>query len=217
MALRLGGRYLRHHGGLATVRAIIGRYVYRSYDGVVVRATLVGPPAADHAGGVAFRRATAADLARLEELDRHGRGAIQRAYVEEGDWLFVACDGDRIVATRRYSHQVRAAPVSRVVALGKRQVWAADVFTLPEYRSQGIGRQRALFADRFLASQGYTELFGSIAASNEPSIRLSLGKGTELTHYISYRRVLFHERVRVSNEALRRLETRLRTTRPGPG
>jgi GNAT superfamily N-acetyltransferase len=200
-----------YQGGLARIaRTVVARYVYGAYEGVVVRASLAGPPAADRVGDVIFRHATDADLNRLQEFDRFGRGSVQRAYVRErNDWLFVACQGERIVATRRYSHDVRDGRMSRVISLGRGQVWAADVFALPEYRSQGIGRRLAFFGDRFLAAQSYTELYASIDARNEPSLRLSLGKGTELVEYVIYRRLLFYERVRRSSESLRALKAQL--------
>ena len=211
-----GRWYVSPRGFIAAVCAVVNRYIYRSEAVVIVRATLAGPPPADHIDDIVFRRATAADLNRLEELDRYGRGSIQRAYVQnDNDWLFVACHGDRIVAVRRYSTRVRDPRVSRVVALRPGQVWSADIFALPEYRSQGIGRSLAVFADRYMASRNYTELLGAISASNEPSIRLSLGKGTELLHYVSYKRLFGYERVRVSKSSLNRLEARLKAKRSG--
>lgn len=207
-----------YRGLLAALRSLIDRYVYQSHDLVIVRATLAGPPAPDHVGGIVFRLASAVDLTRLDELDRYNRGSIQRRYVEqESDWLFVGCHGDRIVATRRYSTKVRDPRVSQVVELRSGQLWIADVFALPEYRSQGIGRHLSIFSDRYMASRNYTELLAAIAASNEASLRMSLGKGTDLVQYVSYRRILGYRLVRVSQSSLNKLEAILNAKRSSDG
>lgn len=201
--LGYGWRYFRRRGLIAVVRAIINRYVYRSYQGVIFCTRLAGPPTEDHVGNVVFRLATTSDLDHLAELEHYGRGASLRAGVlEDNDWLFIACHGDRIVATRQYS---RAVPphglLSRVIHLGPAQVYMADVFCLPEYRSQGIARRLALFGDRGMASSGYTESVAATAAGNIPSLRMSLRKGNgHPISYVSYVRLLFYERLVVSKD-----------------
>lgn len=210
-ALGYGWRYVRRQGLTAALRTLFNRYVYGSHECFVLRCDLAGPPAADHVGEVVFRLATPSDLDHLDQLDRYGRGARQRAHVkEDNDWLFIACHGDRIVATRRYS---RALPLhglmSRVVQLSQRQVWAADIFCLPEYRNQAIARHLALFAERFLASQDYTELLTSVTVTNTASLRMSLHKGSEPFCYVAYSRLLFYERLVVSKEIPERFGARL--------
>ena len=175
----------------------------------MLRCALAGPPAADHVGDVVFRLATPADLDDLAEFERYGRGSAQRAYVEEdGDWLFVASHGQRIVATRRYSRAVPPyALMSRVIRLGRGQVWGADIFALPEYRNRHIARHLAIFGERWLASQGYTELFTSVSADNTASLRMSYEKGSRPFYHVTYFRLLLYERLRVSTEIPRRFET----------
>ncbi len=125
----------------------------------------------------------------------------------------MACHGDRIVATRRCSREIRDPLAARVVALRAGQLWGADVFCLPEYRSQGVGSRLALFADRQLASKGYTEVLATVEARNVPSLRLSLRKGSELAYYVSYLRLPFYERLRIS-ERMPRWCARAMTRRP---
>jgi GNAT superfamily N-acetyltransferase len=206
---RLGNwwRYVRHHGLMAAGRIMINRYVYRSHRFVVTRAVLAGPPAADHAGDIVFRLATSSDLDHLDELERYGRGSTHRSHVkQDSDWLFVACHGDRIVATRRYSRALPPASrdghglMSRVMQLDPGQVWVADTFCLPEYRRQGLARLLGLFAKRFLASLGYKENFSAIAITNTPALRMSRHQGSQRVCYVSYFRLLFYERLRVSKE-----------------
>ena len=143
--------------------------------------------------------ATRSDLDRLHELDRYGREARHRQYVQQDDdWLFVGCDGDRIVATRRASRVIRDSVVSRVITLGPEQFWGADVFCLPEYRNRGIGRHLQMFGDRYLASLGYKDRFGHIDAANTASLRTSRAAGRQALYYVSFLRILFWERLRVS-------------------
>jgi GNAT superfamily N-acetyltransferase len=191
---------------VAALRAVIDR-VYRSHRFLVLRTELAGPPAADHLGDIVFRVATPADLDHLDEFEQYGRGSRQRKYVEEDkDWLFVACHGDRIVMTRRYSPVLPPAArdghglVPRVVQLGPAQAWGADSFCLPEYRNRKIGRHMGFFADRFMASLGYTQLFSAIPAGNDVSIRMNLQIGRRPLYSVSYVRLLFWERLRVSRE-----------------
>ena len=197
-----GWRYFRRRGLKATVRTMIHRFIYGFHKFVVYRTCLAGPPAADHVRDIMFRLATPADLDHLAEFERYGLGTSQRAYVnDDQDWLFVACHGDRIVATRRYSRDVPPGSLmSRVLQLEPRQVWSADAFCLPEYRNQGLNRHFGIFTMRFLASQGYTEEFGVIVATNIPSRRSVLHRGSQFVYFVSYSRLLFYERLRVSKE-----------------
>ena len=181
---------------------MINRFVYGFHELVVYRTHLAGPPAADHVRDIMFRLATPADLDDLVEFERYGLGTSQRGYVnDDHDWLFVACHCDRIVATRRYSRDVPPGGLMpRVLQLEPRQVWSADAFCLPEYRNQGLNRHFGLFTMRFLASQGYTEEFGVIVATNIPSLRSVLHRGSQFVYFVSYSRLLFYERLRVSKE-----------------
>jgi GNAT superfamily N-acetyltransferase len=195
-----GWRFLRRRGLKATVRVASSRFVYGSYDCIVIHASLAGPPAADRVGDVRLRLATPADLERLDQLEPYGRGAAQRAAVEEdNDWLFVACHGDRIVGSRLCSRTVPPRGLmSRVLRLGPGQVWGSDVFCLPEYRNAGIGGALVAFADRYLAARGYAERFGVIPASNAASMAMHWQRGSRPYCHVVYTRRLFHERLSVS-------------------
>ena len=195
-----GWRYLRRRGLVGTVRALFTRFVYGSRAVVVYRTTLAGPSVPDRIGDVVFRLAMPADLDRLHEFADERRGEIhRRAVTEDGDWLFVACHADRIVATRRYSRRLsRAGLMSRVLTLGPQQVWSADAFCLPEYRNRGLNGHFGLFTIRYLASLGYTEEFGEIVASNVASLRSVRNRGGQFPYFVSFRRMLFRDRLDVS-------------------
>jgi hypothetical protein len=203
---------------VATARTLFRRYVYGAYHDVVVRTALAGPPVPDRVGDIVFRLATPADLDALGQLDRYGRGRVQRSHVEKDrDWLFVARHGDRIVATRRYSRNVPAHGVmSRVVRLQPGQVWSSDAFCLHEYRNQGLNRRFGHYTMRFLAALGYTEQIGSIAATNIASLRSSRRRGSRPLYYVSYVRCLFYTRLRMSTELPAELEARLPRPVDGP-
>ena len=108
--------------------------------------------------------------------------------------------GERIVATRRASQVIRNAAVARVITLEPGQFWGADIFCLPEYRNQNIGRHLKIFGDRYMASLGYKEFLSSIEVSNVPSIRSARAAGRRAVYYVSYVKILFWERLRASRD-----------------
>lgn len=188
----------------------VRRRLYATRKFVVIRKKLEVFAVPDRVGEVVFRRASAADLERLDGLEAHGRGSAQRAHVRERqDMLFVACHGDRIVATRRCALAIRDPLVARVVELRPGQVWVADLFCLPEYRSQGVSTHLILFTDRALAVQGYTDVLAAVDARNISSLRASRSTRFEFPLYVSYVRLLRYERLRVSDRLPRRLQARL--------
>lgn len=192
---RLGFRRLAH--------AVASRYVYGSHECVITRISLAGPPADDRIGTIELRLAGPDDLDRLEQLEPYDcRGSIIRAHVEEDrDWLFIACDRDRIVGTRLVSRSIPPyGVVARAIRLGSGQVWGGEVFCVPEYRNRGIARCLSLFGDRYLVSLGYREIVGVIDAANIQSLRMHLHKGVELIYHVSYVRMLFYERMAITED-----------------
>ena len=198
-------RYLHERGVFAAIRAFIDRCVYSSYRCIINYSPAEGPPAVDRIGDVTFRVATDADTDRLDDLDRYARGTTHREYIEkDNDWLVVACDGERIVAVRRASRVIRDRVVSRVITLGPHQFWGADVFCLPEYRNRGIGRHLQVFGDRYLASLGYKDRFGTVNVRNIASVRAARAAGRQPVYYVSRVKILWWERVHVSRTVPRR-------------
>ena len=194
-------RYFRRRGLRATLGTIRQRVV-RTQEVVIYRTVLAGPPAADASGGLRFCVAGPQhldDLAAFERV-RYGAHTRRRGHVnEDNDWLFLAWDGDRIVATRRYSRAFMPGEIwSRVLTLRASQVWSADAYCVPEYRNRGVNRQFGRFTMRYLAARGYTEEFGVIDASNAASLRSVVGRGSELVYFISYTRYFFYARLVVS-------------------
>lgn len=193
--------YCRRHGVWRTLRRVRARFVYGAQDFIITRVALHGPAVPDHVGNVRLRLATPADLERLDELERYRPAAVMRGYVDDGNWLFVAADGQRIVAARITGPRVPPYTLtSRVLTLARHQAWDEDMFCLPEYRGQGIARNLSLFSDRYMTSLGYTEAFASIATWNIPSLRMQLHKGSEFAYHVSYRRRLFFRQLRVSRD-----------------
>jgi GNAT superfamily N-acetyltransferase len=196
-------KYYRRFGFRRLARMVASRYVYASHECVITRISLEGPPVDDRIGTIELRLAGPGDLARLEQLEPYDRrGSIIRAHVEEDrNWLFVASDRDRIVATRLVSGSVPPyGVVARAIRLGPGQLWGGEVFCVPEYRNRGIGRCLSLFGDRYLASLGYREIVGVIDAANIKSLRMHLHKGVELIYHVSYVRVLFYKRVAITQD-----------------
>ena len=118
----------------------------------------------------------------------------------DNDWLFIGCHDGRIVATRRVTRVVRDPVIARVVTLAPEQVWGADIFCLPEHRHNGVSRHLINFSDAFMASLGYKELLATVEAANTPMIRSALRGGVQFLLYVSYVRLLFYQRLRVSKD-----------------
>lgn len=196
-------KHFRRQGARHTLRLLVRRCLCGSNEFVITRASLGGPPVEEGVDDIMFRLASRFDLAKLGEFDRYGRhGRMARAsVVEDHDWLFVASHSERIVATRLIGRNVPPHGIMhKVVKLAPGQVWEKEMFCLPEYRGRGIARRLSLFSDRYLAAQGYTQLLGVIAARNVPSLRMHVHKGVEFVCYVSYSRLLVHERLRISPE-----------------
>jgi len=204
-AVRYSWRYLRHRGLRATVRAVGRRYVYCSRDLVVLKSSRIDPSAVDGVGEIRFRLGGPADVDGLREFDR-SRGATPRPPSGNGQvWRFLACHREKIVATRWYSEDLPPySLITRVLAPKRGQLWAGDVFCIPEYRSRGIVRRLGLFAQAHLALQGYTEFVSAISGQNIPSLRMHLHDSTFICQ-ITYRRLLFREDLRISHEPPRHL------------
>jgi RimJ/RimL family protein N-acetyltransferase len=105
---------------------------------------------------------------------------------------------------------IRDSIVSRVMTLGPGHYWGADVFCVPEFRNRGIARHLQVFADRHMASLGYKDMFAGISATNIASLRASRAAGREAVSYVSYVKVLFWERLRVSKDVPAHLWSALR-------
>lgn len=204
-AARYGWAYVRHNGVRATLRGIARRYVYRSLHYIVLCSRTIDEHAADRVGDVVFRLATPADAEPLRRFDRCRRALRQPVLAPQREWRFIACDGDRIVATRRYTDALpRHALIARVVQLGEGQLWADDLFCLPQYRNRGIARRLGLFAQRVLAAEGFGEFLGSIRATNAASLRMTLHDSAFVCE-AWYVRCLFYERLRISRDLPRHL------------
>jgi GNAT superfamily N-acetyltransferase len=188
--------YLRRHGLRRTLGRVVVRLFFSSYDFIITRAALEGPPVPQCVGDVTLRPATPVDLQRLGELEGPGRRRV-----EDGDWLFVACHGERVVAARV---MMRAVPIhltaAKVLRLAPGQAWDEDMFCAPDFRGKGVARHLSLFSDRYLRSLGYTEIFASISTNNVPSLRMQVHKGSEFAYHVSYLRLLFFKRIRVSRQ-----------------
>jgi GNAT superfamily N-acetyltransferase len=198
--LRQALGYVRRHGLRQTVGRFRVRFIYGSQDFIITRVALSGPPVHDKLGEVTLRLATPSDLPHLDELERYDRRAsVIRGHVEDGNWLFIACHGDRIVAARITSPAIPThAITAKALRLGPEQAWDEDMFCVPDYRGKGIARHLSLFSDRYMASLGYTEAFASISTWNIPSLRMQLHKGSEFAYHVSYRRFLIYDRLSVS-------------------
>jgi len=71
---------------------------------------------------------------------------------------------------------------------------------VPRDRCKRIAEHLSLFGERHLASLGYTDLVGTITADNAASLKMHRRKGVRFSHHVSYSRLLFRERLRVTED-----------------
>jgi hypothetical protein len=204
-SFRRGASYVTRHGLLRTLRRVLARFVYGSQDFIITRAALNGSPVPDRTGDVTLRLATDLDLQQLDQLNAFGRRAsVLRGHVKDGDWLFIARQGDRVVGERIMMRTVPPESLTaRVLKFMPAQLWDHDNFCVPDCRCKGIARHLSLFSDRYLAGLGYTETFAGIGTDNVPALKMQLHKGSEFAYHISYRRLLVYRRFCVSRDVPR--------------
>ncbi len=199
-------RYIRTRGLRKTVLQIWDRYIYTSQEWVIFLNLLEGPPVAPPSG-IVFRPYTPADLPLLGAFARYYRASELRARLEEGCWLDLAFDGDRPVAFRLTStSSPRQAPFAKLIRLKADQTRTVDLFCLPEYRGRGIGRWLGPFAERRIATMGYRENISTVGLNNVSSLRSTIYQGDRAVRVVSYFRVLFNSKQRISYDVGRVFE-----------
>lgn len=128
-----------------------------STDGKIVRA-------------FTYRRATVDDLDVLSVFrSKYGRSEF-RYFIEQGDFVFLAFDGERPIAFQIYSRRLRTRLPYCNFPLGKERVWVVEIYTLPEYRQQHVASSLRTYRAQYLLACGYTESVGVIAEDNLPSL-----------------------------------------------
>lgn len=202
--IRFAWTYVRTRGVRATVHGLVRRFVFARDSWILTKGDLPGPPAESDPHGIVFRRATSEDLANLDSLRPHKRPEELRARVlDEGAYLYVACDGPRVVGYRIAGRQpLRYSPAARYFKLGDREICTYEIFCHPDYRSRGVARRLRLASNHMLAQEGYRRRVSAIATDNIPSLRSSLGSenGTRPVLHVTYVRFLLYHRYRTSPE-----------------
>lgn len=193
-------RKVRVHGLSAVIAFAIETYVFASRQWVIFRADLAGPPADPGSDGIVFRPYRPEDAHLLAAFEPYRRATELRNRVAEGFWLDLALDGERPVAFRwaRITGP-KYGPLARLIHLEPGQIWP-NVFCMPEYRGRGIAKRLGLLMNRRLGALGYREEVSAIRLDNAASIRSTLDQGDEPVRIISYFRLLWWARYRISTD-----------------
>lgn len=187
----------RRHGLQGVAGRVWRRYVHGDDRIIVFVVPLDGRPFDPGPDGIAFRPATAEDVAALPSVDPDAAPRIQ-ALLRRGDcWLHVARDGGRLVgyrfATRGYwGHGVLAS----IIEVGADQVYADGVFVHPDYRGRRIGNRLIAAQNVDLFSLGIRGFIGAVWADNVASLRLQ--RGSRPVFFVESSRRLFRHRCTVS-------------------
>jgi len=157
----------------------------RFHKFVVYRTCLAGPPCADHVRDIMFRLANRPILITSLSFERYAwaqASAPTSTTTKTGYLSLVTVIGscDSAVQSRCPARQldVTSLSSSHARSVGGRLLFA-------RISQSGLNRHFGIFTMRFLASQGYTEEFGVIVATNIPSRRSVLHRGSQFVYFVS--------------------------------
>jgi hypothetical protein len=169
-----------------------------------------------------YRRVTLADVDRLATFEPHRRSAEFCEWLERGDWVFIALDGELPVAFHCVSCISPESPMFAGIRLAGDQVWTVDIYTKPEYRNRHVAGKLRELRDGFLFARGFRENLASVREDNVPSLVHGHGGRSRLILRVqrrTYIRVLWFSHVWIVDDALAELEAHLRRVgvEVGPG
>jgi GNAT superfamily N-acetyltransferase len=156
-----------------------------------------GPPPASPTSSpeLTFREATPDDGPRLQALQaliEHG-GAVRTRKINAPDFfgryrafdrykVFVACAGDRIVASDAFA--IRPATIAGEL---RRIGHVSHTFVSPEIQASGIGsRFKREFGEPYLRSHGVALMYGHVAEGNERALRSVRRAGWDVARRVSF-------------------------------
>jgi GNAT superfamily N-acetyltransferase len=125
--------------------------------------------------GVELRLACRDDIPRLRRLPRWPADGPE-AWMEPGRYLFLALQGDEVLAYRGLVTEVHPL-VSAVLPLRADQVYESDVYTIAQHRRRGISRALNIASAPFLLTRGYREALGLQRLNAREAIFASRAKG----------------------------------------
>lgn len=188
--LRRAWVYRQIHGFQATLHAVWRLHVY-GRQRVVILAARLADDALDLApAGIVFRLAIDDDLAALPAL---------RVYADDGEWVHVARDGDRVVAFRRAARDFPAGMLAAVIQPAAGRLFTRETFVAADRRHRGLGIRLSVAADRDLVRRAKArEIITAVDASNFPALRMFLRKGARPIAFVDAFRCLRYHRYTVS-------------------
>jgi hypothetical protein len=156
-----------------------------------------------------YRIAQPADLASLDVFNAiYDRKDFAKIF-NDGDFLFLALDGNTPIAFQWLSRQSRTRPPYSYFRLHNNQVWVVDLFTLPTYRRLRVASSLRTYRDRFLTDLGYTEVLVPISEDNFASLNFIERATPGAVHYFTFTRILWFTMFRREHNAKNRLINRL--------
>ena len=116
-----------------------------------------------------------------ESAERIGRDPApslreQASYGGDGSLLFVASEGEHILATLWCWYGERYARRG-FIALGDKEVKIVHVYTMPAARGRGVGSRLLCHACAELLSGRFRSVLARVWVTNRPSVRMFVGAG----------------------------------------
>lgn len=125
--------------------------------------------------GLEIRRATRADLPRMDSFMARQHPNTLSAWCRDDHVFFIALAQGRAVSYRCLSRVVHPA-VQGAIMLGAHQTYMVDEFTDPAFRRRGITRRLAIATNPALMAAGIREVVGIHRTDNRDTIAATRAK-----------------------------------------
>jgi hypothetical protein len=159
------------------------------------------------ADGLSCRMATSADVPSFGSFLPYRSAATLTTWLREPEtWLFLARDGERVIAYECVSGRLPSYPPFSHLRLGTDEVWIRDQYTLPEYRRRRAMRTLKAYRNQRLHEMGYEGTVSGVAEDNVASLVSTYDGNVVTVAGMDYRRRLVRRSIAFEIDARPRLE-----------
>lgn len=188
------------------------RLIFRHHVWYLFSRTLDADAPAE--GRFRYSRVDVADLEALAVFRPYRRREEFRQWLERGDLVFLALDGEGPVAFLSLRVTPPAhAPVTAVWS--ESSLWFGDIYVRPEYRGHQVLGPLSAYAEAHVRRLGFTESVGVVDADNWASLAYVVRQLQPLrtAHRVGFLRVLWLTRTRVEAIPVAEVKAALRASR----
>lgn len=136
--------------------------------------------AVDTTKGLSFQWGTLADLGLFQDVQQQSDVAWYRELLEQQRSCLMAIKEGKLAAYGWFSTQVEPALERTYVPLSEGDIYIFDLYTLPDFRRQGIQGRLVKEMLNLAGAEGYKRALSLVSIDNIPSIRLHEKLGFEV-------------------------------------